>query len=171
MQQLWKIYRQRSITWLGIAPNNWLTMSHKKGRSRTAWGSRTILNRRESRMLYQKTRNPRLIFPRNFRTNCEQPITKGHPLTMFLRILPPQDTPHDCSHLHKMAFKTHPDRENIPWYCIPARTCKCTDSSDMHHNSGKTILYLSAPSVWHHTCTRIIYHHHWGINQTWGQYP
>ena len=103
--------RQRSGTWLVIAPNNWLIMSYQKCESRPAWGSIKILNRRERRTLYQKTCNPQLLFPRTFRTIREQPITEGHPPTMFLRILPPQDTPHDFSHAHKMAFKTNSDSD------------------------------------------------------------
>ena len=53
-------------------------------------------------------RNPQLIFTRTFMTIRDQPSTEGHPPTMFLWILHPQDNPHDCSHAHQMAVKTHP---------------------------------------------------------------
>ena len=121
--------------------------------------------------LYQNTRNPRLIFTRTFRSIREQPSTEGHPTNMFLRILPPQDTPHDFIHAHQMAFKTHPDGENIPWCFIPVRPHKRTDSVDMHRNFRKTIIYLSAYDLWHHTCTIRIYHHQWGINRPWERSP
>ena len=50
-----KIDIQRSRTWLGIAPNNWLITSHRKLRSRPSWGIRKILNRQESRTLPKDT--------------------------------------------------------------------------------------------------------------------
>ena len=56
-------------------------------------------------------RDPQLIFPRTFRTIREKPSSEGHCTSMFLRIIPPKDTPHDCSHAHQTDFKTHPDRE------------------------------------------------------------
>ena len=90
---------------------------------------------------------------------------------MFLRILPPQDTPHYCSHTHQIAFKTHPDRENRSRWCIPARLSKRTDIGNMHRNCSKASLSLSASAIWHHTHTRRIYHHQWGINQPWGRSP
>ena len=55
-----------------------------------------------------------LLFPRNFRTIREQPSDEEHPTDMFLRILTPQDTPHDISHSHKIAFKKNLDMENRP---------------------------------------------------------
>ena len=91
---------QRSRIWMGIAPNNRLITSHWKRESRPAWGNRTILNRLESITLYQNTRNPRQIFPRNFRTIREKPSTERHPPAMFLRVLHPKDTPHKLSHAH-----------------------------------------------------------------------
>ena len=55
--------------------------------------------------------NPRLNFPRTFRTIREQPNTKGNPTTTFIRIMYPQDTPHNCIHAHQMAFQNYPYRE------------------------------------------------------------
>ena len=96
---------------MGISPNNWLITSHQKRESRPTWGSIIIPNRRERKTIYQKTCNPRLIFPRTFRTICKKPSTGRHPTTLFLRILPPQYTPHYFSHAHQIDFKTHPDRK------------------------------------------------------------
>ena len=86
---------------------------------------------------------------------------------MFLHDLPPQDTPHYCSHAHQMAFKTNPDRENRPWFCIPAFPRKLTDSGTMHHNYSKISLSLSVSALWNHTRTSIIYHHQRGRNLHW----
>ena len=159
------IYRQRSRTWLGIYLNSWLIISHQKWGSHPTWGRRKILNRKEKIILYQKTRNSLLLFPRTFSTIREQLSTLWHPQIMFIRILPPHDTPHYCSHAHQMAFKTHPDRENRPRYCIPMCPLKHTDSGNMHYNCGKTSLSLSASDIWHHTRTGRIYHHQWGRNR------
>ena len=37
--------RQKSRTWLGISPKNWIITSHQERGSRLAWGIRTIINR------------------------------------------------------------------------------------------------------------------------------
>ena len=59
---------------------------------------------------------PQLLFPRTFRTIHEQLSAERHPTTIFLRILTPQDTPHDCRHMrikwpvkHILIGKTVPD--------------------------------------------------------------
>ena len=51
---------------------------------------------------------------------------------MFLRIMPHQDTPHDCSHAHQMAFKSQSDRRNIPWCCIPMHPRKRSNIINMN---------------------------------------
>ena len=90
---------------------------------------------------------------------------------MFLQIIPPQDTPHDCRHAHQMALKTHPDRKNRPRCSIPARLHKRTDISNMHRYCGKTSLSMSVPELWHHTQISRIYHQQWGRNRPWEKYP
>ena len=70
-----------------------------------------------------------------------------------------------------MAFKTHLDRENRPWYCIPTRPWKCKNCVNMHRNLRRTSLYLPVPELRHHTHTRIIHHHQWGRNISWERSP
>ena len=52
-----------------------------------------------------------MLLTGTFKTIRKQPVNEGHPIDVFLRNLPPQDTPQDFSHEHQMAFKTHPDRK------------------------------------------------------------
>ena len=82
-----------------------------------------------------------------------------------------QDTPHDCSHAHQIPFKTHHDRENRPRCYIATHPRKLLDSVNMHCNYRKTLLSLPESTLWHHTCTIIIYHHQWVSNQSWGWCP
>ena len=80
---------------------------------------------------------PQMLFTRTFRNIHEQPSSEGHPQARFLRILTPQDTPHDFSHAHQMDFKTHHDRENRLLFYIPTRPRKHADSVGMHFNCRK----------------------------------
>ena len=150
-----------------IAPKNWLIAQDLKRGRCTARGSKTNLNKWASKPLYQKTHEPWLIFPRNFRTICEQPSTEGKPLTMFLRILPPQDNTHDCSRAHQIAFKTYLDWEIRPRWWIPARQRKRIDSSNIHRNCRETCLSLLASALWYHTRNIRIYHHQFISNRHW----
>ena len=149
---------------MAIDPPNWLNPSHQKWRSRPTWGSRTIINELERITIHLKTRHPRLLLTRPFRTIHEKLGTKGHPAAVFLRLLPPQNTPHDCSHAHQMELKTHPSRENRPQCCILTRLRKCANCVHMHCSCRKPSLSLHAYSFRHHTRNSRIHHHKWGSN-------
>ena len=97
---------------MSVAHHNGLNPSHKKYRSRTAWGSRTLINKREKRALHQKMRHPQLLLPGIHRTICKNPGTEVHPPAMFIYIMTPQDSPHDWIHALQLDIKAHPDREN-----------------------------------------------------------
>ena len=151
-----------------IDPYNWLNLSHQKRGSHPAWVSIKLLNKWERRTLHKNTCHPQMIFHGTFRPIRKQPGSEGHPPAMFLRLMPHQDTPHNHIYVHQMAFKTHPDKKNIPQCFIPRRPCKHENRVNMHCNCSKTRLYMPAYAFQRHTHTRIIHHHQWGRNSPWG---
>ena len=62
-----------------------------------------------------------MLLPGPFRPIREQPGTEGHRPAVFLRLLPSQNTPHNCRHAHQMVFKTHSEWKNRHQCCIPTR--------------------------------------------------
>ena len=56
-------------------------------------------------------RHPQTILPVSFRTIHKHRGKERHPSSMFIQLLPIQNTPHDYSHAHKMAFKIDLDKE------------------------------------------------------------
>ena len=54
--------------------------------------------------------HPQLLLTDPLKPVREQPGTERHPPAMFLRLLPPQDTTHNCIHAPN-SLQTNPDRK------------------------------------------------------------
>ena len=141
---------------MGINPHNRISTEHQKFRGRACRGCRTVLNKREGGMLYQKMCNLWLLIPSPLMTFVKQPGPTGVTPTMILGLLPDQDSTHDLINAKKMANKTNPYWKNRPGRSLLPDTCNCENRINMHCNSWRAILSLPEVTLWHHTRTRRI---------------
>ena len=142
---------------MGITPHNRISTKHQKRRGRAPGGCRTILNKLEGGMLYQKTRDSWMFFPRTLSTIGKQLSPTGITPTILCWILPSQDTTHNLNNLKQMSKKTDPYCKDRPGSSLPPDTCKCNNRSNIHINGRRYIISLSMVTLWYHTRTRRIY--------------
>ena len=138
---------------MGITPHSIISTKHQKWRGCSPRGCRIILNKLEGWMLYQKTRNIRLLIPRTLRTFVKRPGPTRVTPTMILWLLPAHDSTHDLYNAKQMAKKNEYLLENRLGHSLPPDTCKCDNRVNMHCNSLRDSLYLSEVNLWRHTRT------------------
>ena len=142
---------------MGITPHNIISTKYLKRRGRAPRGCRTILNKREGGMLYQKTRNTGLLITSPLRSFGKQPGPTGVTPTMLLWFLPAQDSTHDICNAKQISNKPNTYWKDRLGRSLPLDTRKHNNCVDMHCNNRRASLSLPEVKLWHNTLTSRIY--------------